>query len=193
MFAYCGNNPVNFEDPTGELTQGQIHNLVLEEIIKEKKKEGRKTLSCHRTCIYYNCVDFWGGWGFCDLYDVASGEVWELKKESSSYTCSTEYATRQLKNYVSGRLKNMPNLKLKSGGRLLTGKSSFTYTDSSGTYNILYWEQGNGILRYAYIKTKRPSPDSAQLLLGFALGGFSKKSNGGSNVVSFCDDLDNAA
>ena len=195
MFAYCLNNPVSFEDPFGELPQGEIHNLVLDHIITKKKKEGRNTLSNSKTCIYYNCVDFWGGWGFCDLYDTDTGEVWELKKYSSSYTCTTAYSSRQLDRYVSGRLKHMPNLKLIRGGTLLEGKTGFSFTDSSGTYNIVYWEEGNGILRYSYSfsKNKSKQANDAMLLLMCSIAVSSPKSGGRASVISFSDDIQNAA
>ena len=186
---------MNSSDPSGELTQGQIHDLVLDEIIKKKKKEGRNSLTMEDTCIYYNCVDFWGGWGFCDLYDTVTGEVWELKKASTSYTCTTTYASNQLKNYVSGRLKANLSMPLSQGGHLLDGKSTFTYSDHSGTYYFLYWEEGNGILRYAYFYQKNKSQavyDAACLLLCAGIPSYSR-GGGHAKVIAFSDDLQDVA
>ena len=166
MFAYCNNNPVNFDDPTGNLTRGQIHNLVLDQIIEEKRQEGRSTLRRRKTCIYYNCVDAWGGWGFCDLYDTDTGEVWELKRS----TCDKADAQIQLGKYVNGALKHNKALPLQTGGRLIPAgiKRSFTYTDKSGTYDITYWDDGDGILWYDYVY--RPSDRQKQINAALMLG-----------------------
>ena len=64
MFAYCNNNPVNFWDPTGELTQGQIHDLVLEEIVKEK---GGKAIILHSQ---YHAKEFYIKCGFSQQGEI---------------------------------------------------------------------------------------------------------------------------
>lgn len=92
MFTYCNNNPICCADPTGELTGGQIHDSVLAAIILDYTKAGYSFLSMRDTKIYYNGKNIWNGWGYCDLYDIQTGEVWELKKDSKSYTCTTTYA-----------------------------------------------------------------------------------------------------
>ena len=166
MFAYCLNNPVSFSDPTGALTRGQIHNKVLDQIIADKRQEGRSTLSRRKTCIYYNCVDARGKWGFCDLYDSDTGEVWELKRN----TCNEDAAKEQLKGYVNGRLRHKKDLPLSVGGRLIPDGvvRSFTYSDKSGTYDITYWDGGNGILWYDYVYT--PSDRQKQVNAAMMVG-----------------------
>ena len=166
MFAYCLNNPVSFSDPTGALTRGQIHNKVLDQIIADKRQEGRGTLSRRKTCIYYNCVDARGGWGFCDLYDSDTGEVWELKRN----TCNEDAAKEQLKGYVNGRLRHQKVLPLSIGGRLIPDGvvRSFIYSDKSGTYDITYWDGGNGILWYDYVYT--PSDRQKQVNAAMMVG-----------------------
>jgi hypothetical protein len=163
MFAYCLNNPVLFDDPTGNLTRGQIHDKVLEQIIEDERQKGRTTLRMKKTCIYYNCVDFRDGWGFCDLYDVSTGEVWELKRN----TCNEQAAQRQLDRYVGGALKHSKNLPLTVGGRLIPDGvvRKFTYVDKSGTYDITYWDGGNGILWYDYTY----SPSNRQKCINVAI------------------------
>ena len=150
MFVYCNNNPVCCYDPTGELTDAQIHNSVLAAIIVSYMQGGYYFLSMTDTLIYYNGENIWSGWGFCDLYDTWTGEVWELKKASSSYTCSTKYAKRQLGKYVNGRLASDPDLELSRGGDLVFGKHTYTIGDINGTYTITYWQECQGILRYSY-------------------------------------------
>ena len=151
MFAYCLNNPVLFDDPSGNLTSGQIHNLVLDKIIEDEETRGRSTLSRRRTYLFYNRVDRSGGYGFCDLFDSVTGEVWELKR----ITCNEDSAKAQLARYVDGRLRYYKDLPLKVGGRLIPDGvvRSFTYVDKSGTYDITYWDGGEGILWYDYVHT----------------------------------------
>ena len=150
MYAHCNNNPACCSDPTGELTDGQIHDSVLATIILDYRSRGYYYLSMTDTMIYYNGKDRWSGWGYCDLYDLQTGEVWELKKDSKSYSCTTQAAKRQLGRYVNGRLASNPNLPLSRGGDLVFEKTTYTIGDSNGTYTITYWQECQGILRYSY-------------------------------------------
>jgi hypothetical protein len=150
MFAYCNNNPVRCADPTGELTEAQIHNSVLATIILSYMLEGYYCLSMVDTMIYYNGENILNGWGFCDLYDIETGEVWELKKDSSTYSCTTKQAKKQLGKYVNGRLAGDPDLMLSRGGDLVFGKHTYIVRDLNGTYTITYWQECEGILRYSY-------------------------------------------
>ena len=150
MFAYCNNNPTCNSDPTGELTDGQIHDSVLAAIIIDYRRSGYYHLSMTDTMVYYNGKNRWSGWGYCDLYDLQTGEVWELKKASNSYSCTTSAAKRQLGKYVNGCLASDPDLQLSRGGDLVFGTNTYTIKDSSGTYTITYWQECQGILRYSY-------------------------------------------
>ena len=107
----------------------------------------------YKTTIYYNKCNFLGGWGFCDLYDTDSGEVWELKR----VTVSFEKAKDQLKKYTNGRLKRNLDLPLKTGGFLFEGKREFSVSDDDGTYKITYWQGEDGILWYDYVYEKEDS------------------------------------
>ena len=173
MFAYCNNNPVCSIDPTGCFTDGQIHNIVLAAIVVSYVEKGYYYLKQHDTLIYYNGKNWKNGWGYCDLYDSKTGEVWELKKDSKSYTCTTTYAKRQLGKYVNGRLASDPSLQLSRGGFLINGVQTHVVSDSKGTYYIEYWEQGNGILRYRYTYTKNTSTKvlNALSIAGLVIGG----------------------
>ena len=129
--------------------------MVLEQIIRDLEEEGRSSTSMHKTCVYKNKKNASGGWGFCDLYDYETGEVWELKR----VTCNKEKAKRQLKGYLNGALKHYPDLALVQGGRIIPEGEvrSFTYVDNSGTYCISYWDSGDGILMYDYVYEKSDS------------------------------------
>ena len=51
IFAYCLNNPVMCSDPSGALTRGQIHNMVLSRIIDDQVAIGRTALRMTNTCL----------------------------------------------------------------------------------------------------------------------------------------------
>lgn len=127
MFAYCNNNPVNYADESGcvpqAVTDKLVHDMVLAHICAKQPN-----LSWFNTCIYYNGENFWGGWGFCDLYNSQTGEVWELKKYSNSYSCRTSTALGQLARYTNGRLKSNKNLKLHMPYTTTINSGSFSFT-----------------------------------------------------------------
>ena len=164
MFAYCNNNPVNHYDSNGKLPQAVedaiVHRKVLKAICGQDDNLRRT-----QTCIYYNGVNFLGGWGFCDLYNISTGEVWELKKNSSSYSCTTAAATAQLSNYVSGSLKHHPDLELFTPYKtqILDGKT--TLMMNGYVYDVTYWNEGNGILRYDYTKSKTDTRRTAEVIV----------------------------
>lgn len=149
MFAYCGNDPVNNCDPTGDIPilDAYIHREVLKEI-----SNGNSELSYTKTCIRYRDEnkEYTGKWGFCDLYNTSTGEVWELKKNSDSKSCRTENAIKQLDNYVNGTLLWTPVLKLKKPDTTQIPGDTFPIHDTYFSYNARYWNEDNGILRYDY-------------------------------------------
>lgn len=159
LFAYCLNSPIASSDPDGTLTRGQIHNYVVRKFASQ-----RKNLMSSKTMIYYNKKDARGGIGFCDIYDSKTGEVWEVKRDSNSRSCRTKYAKAQLNRYVSGRLKANLGLELKVGYTEFES-GSFTVTDWTGRYDITYWDEGDGILRYDYVYTKSKELEYAEAAL----------------------------
>ena len=149
MFAYCNNNPVNYIDPAGALSARQIHDEVLREICFYNTD-----LQMTDTCIYYNKKDHKNKWGFCDLVNLKTGEVWELKRHSSAPSCQKSAAIQQLGGYLCGCLKHHKEVSLTSGTTKIPS-GMFTRTDSKGSYFIWYWDAGNGILFYDYIFTPK--------------------------------------
>ena len=150
MFGYCGNNPVNYLDQTGELLQaaidGMVHNKVLMNICSWNSE-----LTWHNTYILYNGKNILGGFGYCDLYNKKTGEVWELKKDGKSPSVSTAYALRQLNKYLGGRLKSNKNLVLQKPYKTRIPSRSFEFTNGLEYYFVWYWYEGDGILRYNYV------------------------------------------
>ena len=164
MFAYCNNNPVNYADESGcvpqAVTDKLVHDMVLAHICAKQPN-----LSWFNTCIYYNGENFWGGWGFCDLYNSQTGEVWELKKYSNSYSCRTSTALGQLARYTNGRLKSNKNLKLHMPYTTTINSGSFSFTHNGYIYNVSYWSEGNGILRYRYDRHKTDERKTAEAVV----------------------------
>ena len=165
MFAYCGNNPENGCDARGEYyTPGQIHDFVVEDICENNRnKTGDDTY-----ISYYKSIlrgKKWYKYGFCDIYDTVTHEVWEVKRLSPATSCSPIAASFQLSNYVyRGLLKSHPDWKLKLGGQETTIKPNiFTKLDKDGKgmYLMGYFDVGNGLIYYDYYYI--PSPDEAAM------------------------------
>ena len=176
MFAYCNNAPVSFKDNTGTIPQAvedaMVHNRVLKHICAQNS-----ALRRWKTCIYYNGTDFKGGWGFCDLYNADTGEVWELKKQSDSPSCTTPAARAQLDRYLSGKLKNSPDKKLYKPYCTIIEGGHFSFTKDGYVYDVTYWNEGEGILRYKYDKSKTEGRKVAEafatiLAVGLVFGCF---------------------
>ena len=173
MFAYCNNNPVNSSDPTGNIPvlDGYIHREVLKDICKKNQ-----ALSDKQTCVRYRNEkkEYTGKWGFCDLYNKDTGEVWELKKNSNSKSCRTENALKQLDNYVNGTLLWTPALNLKKPYKTEIPANNFTVQNMYCTYDVSYWNEGNGILRYDYsISINTQNVAQTIMIIGIAaLGGY---------------------
>ena len=167
MFAYCGNDPINYFDSSGCIPQAVedrfVHDKVLEYICSQ---DSTKSLRYTETCIYLNGIDWRGGWGFCDLYNSVTGEVWELKKDSSSWRCSTVFANLQLGKYVNGVLKHNPELDLCRPYTTIISDGEFPIPGVFYKYRVTYTNEGNGILKYRYTKT----PTEELLAIKAAIG-----------------------
>ena len=164
MFAYCNNNPVNYYDSDGNMPQAVEDKIIHDKVLKEICGQN-SNLRMRKTCIYYNGVDSTGGWGFCDLYNISTGEVWELKKVSDSYTCTTAAASIQLSNYVSGRLKHYPDLELFTPYKTHIADGTTSFAMNGYIYDVEYHNEGNGILRYSYTKEKTETRKTAEVLV----------------------------
>ena len=179
MFAYCENNPVIYADYSGKsmgkpdipqyglFTDGYVHRKVLQYICGKEAYSG--SLQYQNTCIYYNGVDRSDGWGFCDLINIDTGEIWELKKDSTSWSCTTEQAQLQLSKYLSGRLRRDPLLELKKPyvTQIAPTAQKITFINGVFKYNVKYWDEGGGILRYSYT---REMTDGAKAALFIGIG-----------------------
>ena len=163
MFAYCGNNPVNRRDDLGSFyTPGQLHDFVVQDICNNNpNKSSDKTYISYLKSIIRGNKRY--KFGFCDVYDTVTHEVWEVKRISLAPSCSPVSAAVQLANYVShGVLREHPDWKLKFGGEETTIKPnvfSVPDADGSGMYLIGYTDVGNGLVYYDYYYI--PSPNEA--------------------------------
>ena len=175
MFAYCGNNPIVRTDDSGQAyTPGQIHDFVIDDICKnDPNKEGSRE---ENKVIYPKPILF-STYGYCDLYDNITGEVWELKRFSGAASCQFVYAYAQLSNYVSGKLAKKPHIPLKFGGdKTIISSNVFTKPDNDGEgiYVIGYWDTGVGVLfyDYRYIPSGDEAARSIAIVAIAALAGF---------------------
>ena len=149
QFSYCENNPVNFFDTTGCLLQA-VRDKMVHDMVLTRMCGNNPALKMTQTCVYYNGKNWLGGFGYCDLYNSQTGEVWELKKQSYSYSCTTAAAQCQLARYTAGKLKHNPNLRLVLPYQTIISEGTFEFTDSNYIYHVNYWYEGYGVLRYSY-------------------------------------------
>ena len=158
MFAYCGGNPVNNFDSSGCIPRAVEDRYIHDEVLKYIcGLDDTNSLQYTKTCIYFNGIDWYGGWGFCDLYNSATGEVWELKKDSSSRRCSTVFANLQLGKYINGVLKYSPELDLCRPYTTIISDGHFFTSSILYEYEVNYRNEGNGILKYSY--SKKPTEE----------------------------------
>ena len=163
MFAYCGNNPSNGLDPTGERADlwpllfedhdpGFIHRRVQEHIVIKALFTDEFVLP---------------GTGRVDIYDPETGEIWEIKHGGSSLKMQekrTSDAQKQINRYEN----NKSNIPLHAGrAGAFTGGFYINCVNKSYlvTYNtpepgvILYYvEQAPNFepeASYAYARKKR--------------------------------------
>ena len=173
MFAYCGNNPINRTDPLGTLyTPAEIHNFVVDDICRVDPNKTRK-----QPKIKYKEIYFEHEYGFCDVYDISTHEVWEVKRIDGGVSCSIKMAKKQLENYVfNGVLQAHEEWELKVGGTQTTVSGNcfaIRDKDGRGTYIIGYWDISeyspvSGIIFYDYIYI--PDPQEAVNAIGALLG-----------------------
>jgi len=176
MFAYCNNNPVNYSDPSGKaLTPTHIHNAVVDDIIRHNPGKTKTSPK-----ILYYATYYGREYGLCDVYDINTGEVWDVKRYKGGTTCSPSAATRQLENYTNnGYLKALPGLSLTKGGTYTTIPANvFKVRDDLGkqTYVIGYWDAGiydsvAGIVYYDYICIRDPELSSGAASIGLGVLG----------------------
>jgi hypothetical protein len=137
LYVYCMGNPARYVDPTGELSLSVVHNWVVNDV--QEKYDGM---------IKNKMVDYSFGFGFADLVNSFTGEVWEVKKSTISMTS----AQKQLAKYTSNKLRLYPNLELYTGGTqgTIISPNSFIKIVGFDTYYVNYWDCGNGIVKYDY-------------------------------------------
>ena len=94
-------------------------------------------------------------YGFCDVFSLVTGEIWEVKRYGGGVTCSMNRAVEQLNRYVMGKLRYQKDLPLKVGGTETTIDANefnvYDFTDDT-LYTIAYWDAGDGIIYYDYYK-----------------------------------------
>ena len=149
MFAYCGNNPITFTDPTGTYAQiwpimfgdhnpGYIHYAVQMHII---------------TKYYMIKKEFvLPGVGRADIYKPTTSELWEIKHGGSSsemIDARMILAEYQVKNYVSGAKAKLNEIYHLGHAGAFNGE--FIINCDSVSYLITYDTPTPGVILY-YVK-----------------------------------------
>ena len=89
---------------------------------------------------------------------------------SMAFSCQTTSALIQLNKYINGRLKHNLDLELQFPEETTIPPGHFGFTTLDGyVYDVWYWNEGNGILRYDYIRTKTKEREVADAVV-FAIG-----------------------
>ena len=142
-YTYCMGNPINYSDPTGELTwPGEIHNAVSDHIVWTQLLNKKRLLQQNKYVSYGH----FKGYGFADLYDSKTGEVWEIKRDKPEEHIS---GPAQLQKYIN-------NIKgAKTGASV--GRDTFYYFSSGkicpglpSLYKVIYESDNSGMIYYDY-------------------------------------------
>ena len=133
LFCYGLNSPLNFADASGCYAYSTIHNAVCEQISNNNPE-----IVCTAHVVGISRTA--SGTGFIDLINPFTGEVWEVKKATLSYSLA-EY---QLNDYTAGiaYLGKREIDDLKVGGFIPCGVAF--YDDLI----MPYYYVGNGVIMY---------------------------------------------
>ena len=141
QYVYGINNPTFYTDPYGTLIwPGEIHNAVSNHIIWTELLYSGRTLSAN-VFVPMGGIKF----GFADLYDQKTKEVWEIKPEKDKYYTS---GPRQLKKYID-------NIDGARAGSSLRGDSFYYFSPGingmiPSVYYITYRCTVDGMIYYEY-------------------------------------------
>lgn len=143
LYVYGMSNPLMYVDPTGELSLSKVHNWVVKQIVADYE---------HIGMISDKMIVYSSGFGFADLISAVTGEVWEVKKS----TVPMNLAMKQLYKYTPHRALLYPGLELYTGGSqgsyIRMTPPSMIRKDELYIYTIWYWDCGNGIIQYSFIR-----------------------------------------
>ena len=141
MFAYCGNNPVNYVDPTGisgiwyylfqEFKFGLLHSFVEIHLLATHQYVGDLTRE-------YNVAT-----GRADIVNLDTGDVWEIKhgRNESCYDERISQAFTQLKKYLGHGGITQP-------GPAGTFNGQFVVNCMDVSYRIQYTTPSAGVILY---------------------------------------------
>ena len=159
MFAYCLNNPVCFDDPTGEKVEiwpvlfedhnpGYIHNAVRDHII---------------ACGLFRGELYLPGVGRADIYDPETLEIWEIKHGGSAPSMQmqrTSDAINQVNRYIKGANEKLDQVLRVGHAGAFTG--SFVINCGKISYLVTYDTPEPGVVLY-YVKQMQKFEYAASL------------------------------
>jgi RHS repeat-associated protein len=146
LYVYGLNNPIYYVDPSGDLVwPGEIHNAVSDHIWWMQGFGNGRWLTPNKYVGY----GFLKGFGFADLYDKKTGEVWEIKPFSyESKIKKRTAAEAQLQKYID-------NIDGAKAGKSF-GSESFYYFSFGKivplpqVYLVTFRSDNNGMIYYEY-------------------------------------------
>ena len=149
LFMYGQNNPISFDDPSGNLARNAIHNAVQRDLRR------RYPALISEVAVIKGS----GGAGRIDLLNQYTGQIWEIKPNTRpSYYAN---GAAQLRNYARGRLLNYPKLRMRIGGPLKAGM--FIYHVGRDIASVKYWYAGAGVILYSYKILRKGEPSKSTI------------------------------
>ena len=141
MGLYITITPVRYVDPTGELVwPGEIHNAVSNHILWSQLVENGRLMQPNKF-VKYEGLRF----GFADLYDAKTGEVWEIKPKKDKYYMSGSIQLQKYINHIEGA----------SAGRSIGNESFYYFTlgklsATPSIFKVNYTSDDYGMIYYSY-------------------------------------------
>ena len=188
MYAYCNNDPQNMMDLDGEIPiwiYADIHRSVLKHICDNNPGLGLKMEKTYIIGLPNK--------RYCDLYSTITYECWELKHIFVNELA----ASIQLDMYTSDEATlNALKKHLVRPTEPKIPYDSFYYSNGVYSGTVEYWDQGNGIIRYVFIRNKPEYASSRQrksvkviingtvfatVAIGYGLRGLPAYCSGGGN------------
>jgi len=153
MFAYCGNNPIIYSDPTGarrtiwfqlfeDHDPGYIHRAVQTDILAKY----------NASAVIFSSEYYMPGIGRADIVCPQTGEMWEIKHGGSSdvaYSQGISSADEQLNRYI---LNGAPFEK----GRANAFSGTFVIRQNDTNYFVTYSTPQQGVILYSVMEASNP-------------------------------------
>ena len=149
LYAYCGNDPINCLDPSGNSSIEYMREMaVLHDVVANKVAEAVHGCTL-RTATRTKGAGRHGGYGYPDVIIIGTDIVWEIKPNSPYGLVS---GPAQMRRYVNGG--RIP------GWAVVVNPFSYTLNGKTGT---VYVTNGmtpvdRGVVYYTFVEDKEREP-----------------------------------